>query len=299
MTVDITETFRKDMTDIMRRELDSVGFDTSTITDEDLPFKYFTVSLRTIQMKPRRIEKAAGFVCPPDLQNGLAILEDRIRKGESLFPHQSKSVNRLTTEDELLYSWSIHHFHLGDATGADGFIKRTGPVLFAYVTDDAVYMIDVKPHGSWSDKSLLQTLHDNWPELIDTWKVPGKPTVNLSSPQIAEMRKARINTIVELADGTSYIGPGLGITTAGTAAEATMKYNKIVHLMGDFIDTVKANPEQLLQTKYTDGEIAKMNSVQFEFSLRFMPPDTIVAVDKIHGVATPFLKQLSFLRDCK
>lgn len=45
MTVDITETFRKDMTDIMRRELDSVGFDTSAIADEDLPFKYFTVSI--------------------------------------------------------------------------------------------------------------------------------------------------------------------------------------------------------------------------------------------------------------
>ncbi len=53
MKVDITETFRRDLSDIMRQESN--------------PFRYLTVSLRTIKMKPRKIEKAVGFVCPPDL----------------------------------------------------------------------------------------------------------------------------------------------------------------------------------------------------------------------------------------
>lgn len=94
------------------------------------------------------------------------MLENKITNGESLFPHQSKSVSNLTSEDCLLYSWSIHHFHLGETLEIGGFIKRTGPVLFAYVTDDAFYMIDIKQHGTWSDKGLLQTLYENWPSLL-------------------------------------------------------------------------------------------------------------------------------------
>ena len=52
------------MTDIMRRELDYVGFDTSAIADEDLPFKYFTVSLRTIQMNSVQFEFSLRFMSP-------------------------------------------------------------------------------------------------------------------------------------------------------------------------------------------------------------------------------------------
>lgn len=299
MSVTINENLNADLSRIMREELNSAGFDTSSISDKDIPIKYFTVSLRTIKKKPRTVVKATGFTCPTDLQEGLALLEDKIINGESLFRHQSKSVNKLSTEDKLLYCWSIHHFHLGTTTDASGFITRTGPVLFAFVTDDTVYMIDVKLHGAWSDTSLLQTIHDNWPGLIEAWKVEGKPTIHLESPDIASLRKSNINAIVKLNDGTSYTGPGLGMSTAGTPMVATFKSIEMTRTINKFIRDIKNNPTLLLKAKYSDEEIAAMNNVEFNFTLKFIEPDRIVAIDSIHGLQCDLFKQQSFLKECR
>ena len=261
MNVKITDTIHKDFSDIMRKELEEVGFDTSGITDDDIPFKYFTVSMRLIEKKPRKIFKSAGFSCPQDLQGGLDLLEDKIISGDSLFANQSKSVARLSSEDYMLYTWSIHHFHLGETIESDGFIKRTGPVLFAFVTDDAFYMIDIKAHGSWSDKDLLQKLYDNWPELMVSWKIEGKPEVNFSSNDIKNLRKAHINTIVQMNDGESYIGPGLGLTGAGTACEATHKVIHINSHIQKFLNDLRKDPLPFLSVKYNKEQISEMKNV--------------------------------------
>lgn len=299
MNVVIKENFKKDFADIWRDELESVGFDTSFIDDKDIPFKYFTVVLRTIEKKPRTIYKAANFACPTELQTGLSLLEDKITKGESLFPHQSKSITNLTSEDCLLYSWSIHHFHLGETIESSGFIKRTGPVLFAYVTDDSFYMIDIKQHGTWSDKGLLQALYDNWPSLLQSWKVDGKPVVNFNSSEIGQLRKAHVNTIVELHDGSSFIGPGYGMTTAGTPAEATLKYSDIMRHIDCFIRDLRKDPTDFLKTIYTETEIATMQNVSFDFYLVKKAPNQIIAADRVHGIYHVLFEQKKFLRDNK
>lgn len=297
MNVTIKESLMQDFARLWREELESVGFNTSSISDEDIPFKYFTVSLRTIQKKARVIHKPANFSCPIDLQNGLALLEDKIIKGKSLFPHQSKSLNKLSSEDYLLYSWSIHHFHLGETIEADGFIKRTGPVLFAYVTDGDFYMIDIKQHGAWSDKGLLQTLYDNWPSLLESWRVNGQTVVNFNSSDIGQLRKAHINTIVELDDGSSFIGPGFGVTTAGTPAEATMKYAEIRRFVESFITDLRKDPTNFLKTKYSDAEIASMQNVDFDFYLDKNTQNQIIAVDRNHGIYQVLFEQRKFLKD--
>ena len=61
MNVVIKENFKKNFADIWRNELESVGFDTSSIEDKDIPFKYFTVVLRTIEKKPRKIYKISNL----------------------------------------------------------------------------------------------------------------------------------------------------------------------------------------------------------------------------------------------
>ena len=299
MNVVLKENFKKDFADIWRDELESVGFDTSSIEDKDIPFKYFTVVLRTIEKKPRTIYKAANFICPAELQAGLTILEDKITRGKSLFPHQSKSVNNLTSEDCLLYSWSIHHFHLGETLETCGFIKRTGPVLFAYVTDDAFYMIDIKQHGAWSDKGLLQTLYDNWPSLLQGWKIDGKPEVNFNSKEIGKLRKAHINAIVELNDGSSFVGPGYGMTAAGTPVEATLKYRGIMRHIEGFIRDLRKDPTDFLSTKYNEAEIANMQDLSFDFYLDKKAPNQIIAVDRVHGIYQVLFKQNKFLKDNK
>ncbi len=297
MNVTISESLIHDFERIWREELESVGFNTANIPDEDIPFKYFTVSLRTIQKKARAIHKPTNFTCPDNLQNGLALLEDKIFNGKSLFPHQSKSVNNLSSEDYMLYSWSIHHFHLGDTIEADGFIKRTGPVLFAYVTEDDFYMIDIKQHGAWSDKDLIQTLYDNWPSLLESWKVNCQPEVNFNSSDIGHLRKAHINTIVELNDGSSFVGPGFGVTAAGTPVEATLKYGDIRSHLERFIQDLRTDPTGFLKTKYSDADIASMQNVCFDFYLGKNTQNQIIAIDRIHGIYRLLFNQRKFLRE--
>lgn len=299
MQVEVKESFKTDFSAIMRRELEEAGFDTSGISEKDLPIKYFTISMRLIEKRPRVIYKAADFVCPPDLEAGLQLLESKITNGDSLFPHQSTSVSRLTTEDKMLYSWTIHHFHLGTTLDNRGFIQRTGPVLFAFVTDDAVYMIDIKPHGSWSDKGLIQKLYDNWPQLLESWKVDGEPVVNFGSEEIKELRKANVNTILMLDDGSSFVGPGFGVTTAGTPADASLKVGDIFRHMDRFVRDLKKDPSDFLRTIYSEEEINQMTEVSFDFHLEVTKDYEVLAVDSIHGIYQVFFKQQMFLKDKK
>ena len=136
-------------------------------------------------------------------------------------------------------------------------------------------------------------------ELIKTWKVPGQPTVSFNSNDIAALRKAHINTIVQLNNGESYLGPGFGITASGSPAEATHKYVDIMHAINSYIQTWEKNPLPLLRVKYSEAEILKMNAVQFDFSLRFVPPNKLEAVDRIHGIVVQMFEQRSFLKDCR
>lgn len=295
MNISITDSFKKDFADICRKELEDVGFVTSSISDKDIAIRYFTIFLRLIVSKPRKIVKSKDFSCPCDLQKGLSILEEKIVNGYSLLPHQSKSIIKLSTEDLLLYTWSIHHFHLGESVESDGFIKRTGPVLFAYVTDDTFYMIGIKNHGTWSDKNLIQTIYDNWPNLLQKWKIDGQPVENLDSVEIGKLRKCHVNTLVQLKDGSSFIGPGRGITTAGSPLEATMIYNNILRDLYLFVDGIKNNPTSFLKEKYSEEEIEKMNESRMDLCLKEKGNNLIIISDRISGIYVPFFERNKIL----
>ena len=82
-------------------------------------------------------------------------------------------LNNATKKDKLdglLYDWGIHHLHLGETFSAPGYVKRTGPVLFAIFRNDNVYFIDIRDHVGWSDKGLLEIVNENWPELLSIYK---------------------------------------------------------------------------------------------------------------------------------
>ena len=297
MEVNIKESLHQDMASLMRKELEEVGFDTSAISDENVPIKYFTVVLRLIEKKPRAIYKSKDFSCPSNLVRGLSILESKIKSGESLFPHQSKSIARLSSEDKMLYAWSIYHFHLGESIDSSGFITRTGPILFAFITDDAVYMIDIKSHGSWSDKGLIQILYNNWPSLLDSWKVNGTSEVNFDSEAITQLRRSNINTIITLDDGSCFMGPGLGFTTAGTPAEATLKVNNIKHHIDRFLRDLQKDPVAFLKTSYSDEDINHISSFDFDLHIEVLDQNKIAAVDKNSGIYQVLFEQKKFLKD--
>ncbi len=239
---------------IFKKEINELGFDVSSLnTDEDIIHAYCSYSYRLIEKRPRIIHKAGTFACPDEVKKGLEWFEEKIRNGESLNPHLN-SATKKDKLDGLLYDWGIHHFHLGEEYAAPGFVKRTGYVLFAIVKPDDVFFIDIRDHVGWSDKTLLEIVHRNWPHLLSPFRMEGvRPKYNASEKDIADFRKSGINTIIELSDSNSYISMGGGITAAGTSMEAVGNYIKLMREFSHIEDEIRANAGKQVENVMPKG----------------------------------------------
>jgi len=215
-----------DWINIKRQELTAKGHNTTGLADDKVGVLYFSYLKRSLTQKPRNIKKSTVFTCPTELENGLDILEGKIIAGEDLTPYLSKGINRLTYQDKMLFDWGIHHLHLGEVVGSSGFIARTGPVLYARFDDDNAYFIQVLHHGHWSNKQLIETLHDNWPETLSAFRLPENRTLstNFNDSEIGELRDINVNTLLQLNDGTVYLGLGGGVAASGDSIDSVERY---------------------------------------------------------------------------
>ena len=164
-----------------------------SLSEDDMFHTYFTVTKYLIPQRPRNVLKSGEFICPPEFDEGLSGIETKIRNGDDLNPYLSKSFvnildngvqyhlsqnvrNTRNSRLDLLYiHWGIHHLHLGRNLESDGFIERTGPLLFCRFDAENAYFINVFPHSSasWVDQDMIRILHDTWPESIEIYRVRG------------------------------------------------------------------------------------------------------------------------------
>ncbi len=216
-----------DMADLMRNELQEIGYKVNILDNRELMIYYFTTCDRIINKHPRNVHEAAGIVVPPSRQAGYDALKERFVKGESVMPFMSKQIKGLKFQDKMLFDWGIHHFHLHDVIEPDGFVKQKDELVYAIVEKDDVYFIDVLGHDYWSDRDLLEKVLANWPHLLDPFRVDGTPVVDFDTQAIGQLREANVNLILTLSDGHGYIGRGMGMTAAGTSANATITANRM------------------------------------------------------------------------
>ena len=217
-----------DMANIMRHELKEIGYKVNIPDDHELIIYYFTTCDRIVKKKPRKVHEAAGIVVPPSRKAGYDALKEKFEKGESVMPYLSKTIKGLKFQDKMLFDWGIHHFHIHEVIEPDGFVKQRDELLYAIVEEDDVYFIDVMEHEHWSDRDLLEKVLANWPHLLDSCRVGGTPVRDFSSEEVAAMREVNVNLILTLSDGYGYMGRGLGMTSAGTSANATILSNNMI-----------------------------------------------------------------------
>jgi hypothetical protein len=212
------------MAAICREKLIVAGYSPgANNTSEDDLLDYLRVARRRIEARARSVHVAAGLTCPENLQAGFEAIKAAASAGQSLRPYQSKRVADADYEDSLLNAWDVHHFHLG-TTITGGWAARTGPLLFARLTERDLYCIAVLPHGSWTQQQLIATLHDNWPETIEMFRMKGVDGLahQVSDDDLKALRKANINSATEVAPGVVYMTPGLGAMLDGTSTWAMM-----------------------------------------------------------------------------
>jgi hypothetical protein len=209
----------------------------------DLLVRFYNWLGRLIHPHPREVFLSMDYrhrQMPAREQALLEKLRDKIELGGDLSAHLSRGVihgiaksdpkkarrnlNRRQDLDLLVNDWGIHHLHLSDVLEQDGFVERDDLLLFAIFRNGRAFLLDVLPHGVWTNDSLVAAAVRNWP--AERLFVPLSGALGLSqtvsSDDRRRLRAAGVATFIEI-DGKVYAPPNGGLSTAGTSSGAAMK----------------------------------------------------------------------------
>lgn len=224
------EQLRSDFDSILREELRYKGYNPDVITDiADLAIAYGSLKARRVESKPRTVHVNPDILINTSVEYGFENLVKKFENGENVNPHLSRLSSNIGSKDLLFYDWGINHFHLGISVEPDGFVSRTGPVAFAIVKENDVYIITVAQHGTWTDKSMLEIVETNWPDLLAGNLVNGAFEPIEGTDPLKALRKAHINMGITLISGHSYIAIGGGYSSNGVSSLAVIEYNRLIH----------------------------------------------------------------------
>ncbi|MCM2318754.1 MAG: hypothetical protein NDI93_05420 [Pseudomonas sp.] len=241
--MDIEIDLSNDWDEYLRNEIVAAGYAAdSNDSPDDLSYKFFNIHKRKVTVAPRTVYESSTLFCPEEHRSGYEALKTKFSNGDDITPNLSKTILSDNYEDSLLNDWGIHHFHLGENI-SNGFAERTGPLLFALVKDSAIYCVDIKAHGAWSEQNLIRTLHTEWPESISSYRINGVLGLShqLSNDDIAKLRKAGVQTMVQVEEGVVYGPIGGGYSTAGTSVQSRMQADRYHGLICDIEKHVKEN----------------------------------------------------------
>jgi hypothetical protein len=84
--------------------------------------------------------------------------------------------------------------------------------------DDDFYAIDVLPeHGGWETTDILESLHRNWPHVLQPYIIRGVIEGNLTVRERRNLRNANVQAFTSVSDGTVYMPLGLGVVCSGVS----------------------------------------------------------------------------------
>lgn len=241
-----------------------IGYPKSTVDNicnhDELILTYFRVLRRFVSSIPRTIRKARDFVCPPEHLDALVQIENKIKIGNSINPYLSRKLIDLDYNDLLLNDWGIQHLHLGKTVytkgNHKGFIEGTKELLYVYFDEECAYFIKILGHSDFTAQILLQTIHDNWPDVLASNHNPHVSGDNLRDIEIKELRRKHANYCLALRDGTSYLPIGGGMTGSGDNAYDVVR----MHYLHDW---AQRQTDHVLGSMPSVVERAKARGMQF------------------------------------
>jgi hypothetical protein len=160
----------------------------------------------------------------PEVQAKLGIypaihkIKDELSQGKDVTPWLSDTVRTRQADpkaDMMFNDWRIIHFHLGDFFVGKNKVHRTGDLLFAFIADDHVVLLDVQPHGSWAMRDLLRILLRVSPADMTSCEFKGVLGARRSytDDEILKLRHAGMNAPIDI-DGRLFLAPGLGVASS-------------------------------------------------------------------------------------
>ena len=271
-----------------REEIDTI------VENDDVIVTYYGVIRRFVVPRPRRVRKANGFSCPVEHGSALDSIEKTIEAGDSTVPYLSRKLKHVGFSDLLLNDWGIHHLHLGTTIESDGFVGRTKELLYVLFDVSNAYFVGIIGHDGFTAQILLQTLHDNWPEVIGRARLRNVKGTKVTDLQIRALRDKHANCCIEMEDGTAYISLGGGITGAGTNAFDTMRSIYLTRWAEEQTSQVLSAMPGVIDRARAANIKGRMFADEIEFRLRILDDhDTCWVLDDIrsgyrHPLMSPF-----------
>lgn len=189
------------------------------------------------------ISYARNIKIPKKSQKRVESVLKYLSKGGDITPYLStQSVNLDRQQDLMFNDWNILHIHLGKKPHINNprFIERTGELLFLLYTVNEIRVLGLYHHNppAWSRQELLQTIYDNWPELLSVFS-EAQLEVNFNDYQRGELRKSHVNVIDEVYDKKEQkkicvmTTATMGITCSGESSIDVMTYIKVCKILRD------------------------------------------------------------------
>lgn len=255
--------FKDDLQKILKDQLIRDGYKINLVNLSDLAYVYLNIEYRKPKIQKWKVQKSIklkGLNLSNNIRKGLSHFEKRAVNGLSLYPHISKQIRNSQYKDMMLYDWGIFHFHLGETYDLRGFSTRTNELLFAYLKNDTIYMIDVLPHsGSFYEQDLLNEIEVSWPFLLNPFTMNGvlgiKPVPTNNA--IKKMRLAGIQTSIQTNSGRVLAPMGGGYTTAGTSLKIQMEVSRMVSHISNLERYITGNSDNILLKITTNNYIHK------------------------------------------
>ncbi|EPF7979288.1 hypothetical protein [Vibrio harveyi] len=215
------------------------------IQKSDAIYLYQRFKCRIIPQRVRTIKEAHGFQVSECFQEAYEQIKSDIVAGNDLRKYQSRNLKKLDYDDDMLSHWGIQHFHLSYDVESDGFVSRTGDLLFIHFTSSTARILGIFNHRSWCNIDLIEILHRNWAEHMSEYKVE-RSMKALTETNYKTLRKKNTNANIVVEDGTEYIAPGMGVTSNGAPIHATFNSDKLIFMFNGYFDAIVDNLEQVL-----------------------------------------------------
>lgn len=216
----------------------SLKYDQSRTVEENT-MRYLNAHNRRIPVTARRmVHESRELSILQEYEADYLALKTLISSGGDLNPYLSRDIlkkKRPDKNDGLLNAWGIQHLHFRP--------EGTGHILFCRITTTDVFVIQAltHDHGVWVDESLLQILHDNWPEQIAAGECRGLQPDPVPSNERLALRNQNANFATTMTDGTVYLTPGGGLMASGDCFEDRTDCDKIFAELADWQEVVKGN----------------------------------------------------------
>jgi len=237
---------------------------------------FFNLKHKFIKNQLRKVVMSRGLQAKASVLNLDAILKtvaQHFTDGSDVNPYLSKGIIRAGKHDFLLNDWEIHHLHLNDKKDkpADYFKQRSSQLLFAHITPETAYFIDIRHHNEnlvFAQRDLLRIVRDNWPDLNRKFLVQEEPMEVFPKHDeqgIHNLRKGSFLFFTQV-DDHAYM-PGLGSAVSGFSMKAGMEMNAFCAQLYKIHSYISEN-EQKLKDRLAAKSGLDLKSVNFVLALK-------------------------------